>query len=297
MTFDIARYTDTARRVQVDDMDFAAFRDRPLSAAAVRCLRYMSDVESHTICYLRDVLVTPSHKDPEITAFLTMWAFEEFWHGEALDKVLREHQVPATYGHIRRVRLAQGLLDTITPIHQAIAGNVIGDDYIALHMAWGAINEWSAHAAYARLVEREDHPELSTLLRRIQAQEARHLAFYYSQAKQRLARSGRARRITRWALRAFWAPVGSGIQPKPETRFILDYLMGGPEGEPYIHRLDKKIDTLPGLAGLALVERATGKFGVGPRACCGSYPWAGRGEAPAGGGARRGRGSAGARTG
>ena len=68
----------------------------------LRCLRYMSDVESHTICYLRDLLVTPSHRTPKITAFLTMWAYEEFWHGEALDKVLRAHGMPATYGHIRR---------------------------------------------------------------------------------------------------------------------------------------------------------------------------------------------------
>src|SRR5690349_12797050 len=105
MAFDIAEYTNTARRVQEDDVDYDAFRDRPLSKDALRSLRYMSDVESHTICYLRDLLVTPSHKDPEITAFLTMWAFEEFWHGEALDKVLRAHDIPATYGHIRRVRL------------------------------------------------------------------------------------------------------------------------------------------------------------------------------------------------
>jgi hypothetical protein len=266
MAFDIAEYTNTARRVQEDDVDYDAFRDRPLSKDALRSLRYMSDVESYTICYLRDLLVTPSHKDPEITAFLTMWAFEEFWHGEALDKVLRAHDIPATYGHIRRVRLRQGLWDTITPIHQAIAGYLIGEDYIALHMAWGAINEWSAHSAYARLMEREDHPELSKLLRRVQVQETRHLAFYNSQARDRLERSSRARKITRFALRKFWTPVGSGIQPKHETRFILDYLMGGEEGGKHITRLDRKVDTLPGQQGLELIARNVGKFGVGPYA-------------------------------
>jgi rubrerythrin len=284
MAFDIAGYTNTAQRVQVDDVDYGAFRERPLSKAALRSLRYMSDVESHTICYLRDLLVTPAHKDPEITAFLTMWAFEEFWHGEALDEVLRAHGIPATYGHIRRVRLAQGLLDTITPIHQAIAGYVIGEDYIAVHMAWGAINEWSAHSAYARLIEREDHPELSKLLRRIQAQEARHLAFYNSQARTRLEHSARSRKITRFALRRFWSPVGSGIQPRLETRFILDYLMGGESGSRYITQLDRKVDTLPGQAGLDLVARAIGKFGVGPRAV---RPAAGRRPRPAPGGVAR----------
>ena len=95
-------------RVKVDDVDYDAFRTRPLSAEALRTLRYMSDVESHTICYLRDLLVTPSHKDPEVTAFLTHWAFEEFWHGEALDQVLRVHGQDADYRHIRKVRHVAG---------------------------------------------------------------------------------------------------------------------------------------------------------------------------------------------
>ncbi len=266
MAFDIADYTNTAHRVHDEDVDYDAFRTRPLSAPALRALRYMSDVESHTICYLRDLLVTPSHRDPEVTAFLTMWAYEEFWHGEALDKVLRAHQQPATYGHIRKVRVAQGLADRLAPIHQAIAGNVLGEDFIAVHMSWGAINEWSAHSAYERMMQREDHPELTKLLKRIQTQETRHLAFYNSQARDRLAASSRARKLTRWALKAFWTPVGSGIQPPAETRFILDYLMGGAEGGKHIVRLDKKVDTLPGQERLFLLARQTGRFGVGPLA-------------------------------
>jgi hypothetical protein len=266
MTFDIAEYTATAHRVRTDDVDLDAFATRPLSPGALRCLRYMSDVESHTICYLRDLLVTPSHKDPEVTAFLTMWAYEEFWHGEALDAVLRAHNITADYGHIRKVRLAQGFRDRIAPIEQAIAANIIGEDFVAVHMSWGAINEWAAHSAYARLIEREKHPELTKLLRRVQNQESRHLAFYNSQARERLERSARARRLTRIALRTFWAPVGSTIQPRPETKFVLEYLMGGEEGARHIGRLDRKVDTLPGQEGLELVSTAVSKFDVGPKA-------------------------------
>jgi hypothetical protein len=264
--FDIAEYTATAHRVRYNDVDFVAFEDQPLSGSALRCLRYMSDVESHTICYLRDLLVTPSHKDPEVTAFLTMWAYEEFWHGEALDAVLRAHRMNADYGHIRKVRLAQGLHDRLAPIEQSLAANMYGDDFVAVHMSWGVINEWSAHSAYARLIERENHPELTKLLRRIQNQESRHLAFYNSQARDRLERSKRARTLTRFALRHFWAPVGSTIQPKVESRFVLDYLMGGHEGAKHIARLDRKVDTLPGQEGLELVSTAVSRFGVGPKA-------------------------------
>ena len=264
MAFDISTYKNNSVRVKFDDVDYDSFRKRPLSPAALRTLRYMSDVESHTICYLRDLLVTPSHKDPEVTAFLTHWAYEEFWHGEALDEVLRVHGMLADYAHIREVRLAQGIKDRLAPINQAVAANIIGEDFVAVHMSWGAINEWSAHAAYARMMQREDHPELTKLLKRVQKQETRHLAFYASQAKDRLERSATARKLTRFAMKAFWGPVGSTIEPKRETAFVLNYLMGGPEGAKHIERIDRKMDELPGLYGMDLLRKAVAKFGVGP---------------------------------
>ena len=74
MRVDVAAWTERSARVAVEDLDLdAAFREQPLDAAALRCLRYMHDVEHHTVCYLRDLLVTPAHRDAEITAFLTMW--------------------------------------------------------------------------------------------------------------------------------------------------------------------------------------------------------------------------------
>lgn len=264
MAFDISNYKNNSVRVKFDDIDYDSFRERPVSPAALRTLRYMSDVESHTICYLRDLLVTPSHKDPEVTAFLTHWAYEEFWHGEALDEVLRVHGMVADYAHIREVRLAQGIKDRLAPINQALAANIIGEDFVAVHMSWGAINEWSAHSAYARMMQREGHPELTKLLKRVQQQETRHLAFYASQAKDRLERSAKARTLTRFAMKAFWGPVGSTIEPKRETAFVLNYLMGGPEGAKHIERIDRKMDELPGLSGLNLVRKAIAKFGVGP---------------------------------
>ena len=60
----------------------------------------MHDVEHHTVCYLRDLLVTPAHRDPDLTTFLTIWTFEEFWHGEAIATVLRAHGEPAGAGRI-----------------------------------------------------------------------------------------------------------------------------------------------------------------------------------------------------
>jgi hypothetical protein len=266
VSFDIVNYSTTARRVVDDDVDYTAFQRTPLPEAALRALQYMSDVESHTICYLRDLLVTPSHQDPEITTFLTMWVYEEFWHGEVLDKVLAAHGRNVGPDRIRRIRLAQGRSDRLSPIYQAVAANLIGDDFIAVHMTFGVINEWSTYAGYGRLLAQTDHPELTKLVGRIQRQETRHVAFYASQARERLERSRAARLLTRLILRMTWTPVGSGIMPAAETQFLLRYLMGGAEGARMIRQIDEKIDRLPGLAGMHLVSRAAAGYGVGPDA-------------------------------
>jgi hypothetical protein len=266
VSFDIVNYSTTARRVVDDDVDYSAFQRTPLPDAALRALQYMSDVESHTICYLRDLLVTPSHQDPEITTFLTMWVYEEFWHGEVLDKVLAVHGRNVGPDRIRRIRLAQGRGDRLSPIYQAVAANLIGDDFIAVHMTFGVINEWSTYAGYGRLLAQTDHPELTKLVGRIQRQETRHVAFYASQARQRLERSRAARLLTRLILRMAWTPVGSGIMPAAETQFLLRYLMGGAQGARMIRQIDEKIDRLPGLAGMHLVSRAAAGYGVGPDA-------------------------------
>jgi hypothetical protein len=263
MAFDISAYQDRAGRVQDEDIDYTEFKRRPLSADALRSLRYMADIESHTVCYLRDLLVTPSHVDPEVTTFLTMWVFEEHWHGEVLAKVLDAHGISTGTAHISAVRKRLGFGDRVAPIKQALFANIVGTDFVAVHMTWGALNEWSAHAGYARLAEIEDHPVLTTLLTRIMRQESRHAAFYASQARDRLARSGKARKLTRFALRWFWQPVGAGVVPRSETHHMLHFLLGGDEGRRIISNIDERLHRLPGLDGLNLVRRAGAAYGLG----------------------------------
>ena len=255
MGFDTATYQRLSARLEVEDIDFDAFRSQPLDPEALRCLRYMHDVESHTVCYLRDILVTRAHRDPEITSFLTMWNYEEFWHGDAIGKVLAAHDESAGTGRIAalRQRLPKG--DRWKPLGFQVA-SALTPHLTAVHMTWGAVNEWTTQAAYARLAKLSDHPTLATLLLRIMKQEGRHIDFYATQAAERLESSKRAQRITRWALRRFWAPVGSGVVPDTEVDFLGTYLFGDPEGHAMAERIDRRVDRLPGLGGLNLLAHA-----------------------------------------
>jgi hypothetical protein len=264
MSFDIESYSETATPVRTDDLDFDAFRDRPLMPETLRTLRYMHDVESHTVCYLRDLLLTASHKDPRITTFLTMWAYEEHWHGVALGKVLAMHGEVAGTERIAPMRERLSAKDRWVPFGQWLAAGLIGEDFVAVHMTWGALNEWSTQAGYQRLAELDPHPVLVELLSRIARQESRHIAFYASEARERLGRSEKARKITRFALEHKWSPVGSTVMPREETEFLLAHLLGDATGTAAAERIDRRLSGLPGLDGLTLVRRALTRYGITP---------------------------------
>ena len=116
----------------------------------------MCDVEYHTVCYLRDMLVTPSHTDSDVSTFMTMWNREEYWHGEALAAVLGVHGITVEFDQVKASRMKVGWKDRLDPIKQSLLGNIVGKDFIAVHMSWGAANERSAAAGYKRLVALEN---------------------------------------------------------------------------------------------------------------------------------------------
>jgi hypothetical protein len=135
-------------------------------------------------------------------------------------------------------------------------GSALLPDMVAIQMAWGAVNEWTTQAGYARLAAKAKHPTLTELLRRIMRQEGRHIDFYASEARRRLSQSAAVRHVTRFALRRYWSPVGTGVRPHEEVSFLVRHLFGDEDGAAVAARIDRNIDRLPGLEGLSLITTA-----------------------------------------
>jgi hypothetical protein len=262
MAFDIDKYAREAAAVTWEDLDYEVFRDHPLPADTLRTLRYMCEIEFHTVCYLRDMLVSPSRKDPEVGTFMTSWNWEEIWHGEALAHVLGLHGITVAFDEVKAKRVKLGWRDRLSPVKQSLLSNIVGTDFVAVHMLWGSINERSTAAGYKRLATLENSPVLTALLRRIAAQEAKHIAFYTTQARARLQDNPRAQKLARLALRTAWQPVGSGVSPEAEVDHVLRHLFSGPEGRKEIEAIDRHIAKLPGMEGLTLVAEALDARGV-----------------------------------
>jgi hypothetical protein len=260
VAFDIDTYMRVAGRLPLSDLDLeTAFDEQPLDDNTLRCLQYMHDIENHTVCYLRDVLVTRAHLEPEVTAFLTVWNYEEHFHGEAIGRVLNAHDRRAGAPRVSDIRHQLGRRDRLRPVAFMI-GSALVPDITAVHMTWGAVNEWTTQAGYRLLARKAQHPMLTELLGRIMRQEGRHIDYYASEARRRLSGSRAAQRVTRLALRKFWSPVGSGVRPDDEVGYLVSYLFDDEVGRAAAARIDRNIDRLPGLAGLNLLSGACERY-------------------------------------
>ncbi len=248
---DIDAYAARSRALDLTGIDWDAVPRHPLSPEALRTLRYMQDIEGHTIVYLRTLLSTRAMDDPEVATFLACWFYEETFHSRALAHFLAAAGESLT----PRVRSKEGFLQWAEARATAVVSRV-WPDFVGVHMVWGAINELTTLIGYQRLADVAAHPVLSELLERIIRDEARHFTFYYRQAERWLARPGVAR-VARFLVDRFWAPVGSRVQPDEEVRFLARYLLTGDEGQRAARRVDGQIRRLPGFAGAELLEAFT----------------------------------------
>ncbi|MHB8573137.1 MAG: ferritin-like domain-containing protein [Candidatus Dormibacteria bacterium] len=265
MSFDIERYKETSSKLDLSDIDWQAVRRHPLPQGAVDSMLYMMDIETHTVIYLSELLVSKACMDPVITSFLSVWVYEEMYHGEAFSRFLRAYGIPVEPERAREVRLREGL-GRVSAVLAIMFGSYLFDFFPAIYLSVGAINEMTTLTAYEQLSARADHPVLTTILSRIIKQERVHYAFYRAQAARLLAESETARRVTNWFLRTRFVPVGEGVKTRAQVDALAIYLFDGPDGRAAVRRIDDAAGRLPGQAGVSLLEpvvdRAERRYGV-----------------------------------
>jgi hypothetical protein len=237
------RFISKSQPLDLNGIDWQSIRSYPLSDDVLRILAYMQDVESHTVVFPRTIFSQRAVDDPLVGTFLICWLYEEGMHGRALAKFLDCTGHPVIPHPRGRTTFMDHVDRTLTTLMAAI-----WSDFLALHMACGAVHECTTIHAYLRLMQGNDHPVLNDLLGRIVADEARHFAFYQWQAGIRLAKP-RAQRRVRRLMERFYAPVGTKHQPDDLARWVSGYLFDGPAGRAAAARVDRTISKLPGFSG------------------------------------------------
>jgi hypothetical protein len=263
-SFSVRDYARTASGSHRAEIDLAPFAAAPLRSETLRALRYVAAVESATMGHLRNVLVTATHKDARVTAFLGTWAFEKFWIADALQHVIDAHDVtlPTPKQRSRVAAFFGEIRERVRPITGSIRANKLGEDMIAVHMTLGTIDEWMTQAALARIVALDPNPALATIVDRLLAVKQRQLEFFEAQARDRLAFAEHTRvTVARQIAGARW-PIGAEAEAKSETDFFYSYLFASAPG--IAAGIDAQISSLPGQEGLPLISRAVAAHAGSP---------------------------------
>ncbi|MCA0253560.1 MAG: hypothetical protein LCH76_14990 [Actinobacteria bacterium] len=254
--FDLRDFTRTARGSHRDRLDLASYAARPLDCDTLNLVRLLARLERGALSQLRSVLVTPTHSDARMTAFLVTWAYEKFWLADALEAISEAHPAPTATMPTplaRRLRHAwQALGERLEPIRESVVSNLIGEDVVAVHCLAGTLDEWLVQAAYQRLAETTSHDDLARTLDELREVKRRHLEFFESQAGQRLAASPSAARLARRRLPRTGFPLGSSEEPPEALARLLDGLLTAAD----LRAIDRRLDSYPGLAGLGLATAA-----------------------------------------
>lgn len=244
------------------DINWTEAARHPLDPAFVPVLRYMRDVESFTEIYHRELLRTPTGRDPVIRRFMERWGVEEDDHGSLLNRFLGEAGVPVSSRWREEAHAAIPASYTLGTYAASLIANCFGRHFSGAHMVWGTINEMTALQAYRRMWRAAGHPLLEKLLRAVAREESAHAKFYWSIARIRLARSKGATRLASFAVKRFWTPVGEGTKPKRESDYVISVLFGGAEGVSFFdEQVSRRVRRLPGFEGLQTLTRRIAEAG------------------------------------
>jgi len=236
-------------------------KNHPLDTRFVPVLLYMRDVEALTDVYYKELLRTPTGKDPIISKFMERWNVEEVTHGELINRFLNEAGIKTDEKWQTQVKKQVSRFYTINSYILTTLTNLVGKQFTATHMTFGAIHEMSTGQGYRRLMKLADHPVLTEILTGIMREESAHTRFYANIAQLELGKSPFAQKVARFVVNKFWSPVGQGAKPKKQTDYTIATLFNGKEGLDWIERnVSQKISAFPGFDGLTKITDTISKI-------------------------------------
>jgi hypothetical protein len=232
------RQPRTLTKEFIENIAWSDVRNYEINHKFIPVLFYMRDVEVLTDMYYKELRRTPTGKDPVISKFMERWGVEEITHGEVINRFLNEAGIETSKNWKEKVQKSVSRFYKVNTYLLTTLTKLIGKEFTATHMTFGAIHEMSTGQGYRRL---------TAILR----EESAHTKFYTSIARIELQKSRFARKVARFVVNNFWAPVGQGSRPKEQTHYTINTLFNDREGLECIDRtISNRVQSLPGFEGL-----------------------------------------------
>ncbi|MEP7339987.1 MAG: acyl-ACP desaturase [Acidobacteriota bacterium] len=256
------RYISVSAKIETKDIDWEEAKQVGLTEDEKFVLTYFSDIESQTIRYLRTLLQMKIAFKPDVSAFLTTWNYEEFFHGYELANLLSVCGAPLEEGRVEKVKGRARWNEWLEMLFAPLLSKLFSNQFPAVYLSFGAIQEMTTLRGYERLQKMTRNPALRTLCERIAKQERRHFAWYFNHARELLEQSHGAQALTRKLLQFNWVPVGAGVKTPSEVQRLFSILFAGEPGHNLVNEVDSKIASLPGLDGIRLMKSYFERTGV-----------------------------------
>ncbi|GLI26608.1 hypothetical protein ARHIZOSPH14_08500 [Agromyces rhizosphaerae] len=287
MGFDVREFARSAQGSLRGELDLEAFATSPLAPAVAEGVGVLGRLEGATMDVLRNMLVTATHKDARVTAFLVTWAYERYWVADAYAAIAAAHvpslnegatDAPELPGAAEPAEVGATASRGPGPVRRALAGFVQGRAIVGAHLAALLVDDLVLGAIAARVVEaaRMDAAgeggagpggaaALAEAVERIGRITARHDAFLREEVARRLAgvdddgagRGGsgdrRAARLAARELRRWPLPLGAGGVPETERDALLGLAFGGDGGREAAAAVVAQVGAVPGLEATARV--------------------------------------------
>ena len=250
----IERHINVSEPLQFQDLDWEKAAAIGLTEGEKTILKYTADVEGQTIFYLQEVLGSGVVRDSETMTFLTIWNYEELFHGHAIEKLLAACNVEVDIERRSAVRMDAKFAAKAEAAFQWCLARLMPQTFKALYLSWAASQEYLTRLAYKQICETTKNPVLETLCRRIARQESRHFAWYYRSARLEIGASKPNMKVVRFLFEKFWTPVGVGVKSKDEARELVSHLFPGEALFQAMDAVDHTISKLPGLEGLSFAR-------------------------------------------
>lgn len=251
---DFDRYISVSAKIETSDLNWAEAKQVGLTEDERFVLTYFSDIESQTIRYLRMLLQMKIAFKPDVSAFLTTWNYEEFFHGYELANLLAACGHRLEENRIEKVKGRARLNEWLEMLFAPLLSKIFYHQFPAVYLSFGAIQEMTTLRGYERLQNVTRNPALKTLCERIAKQERRHFAWYFNHARELLQQSRGAQRLARRLLEFNWVPVGAGVKTPSEVNRLFSIIFPGEFGRELVREVDAKMASLPGMDGIRLME-------------------------------------------
>ena len=254
MMKNIELYTSSSDKIKTDDLSWDLAAKHGLTEEEVFALTYFADIESQTIRYLRMLLGMKIAFREDVAAFLSIWNYEEFYHGHYLGKLMRVCGHATDTNRVAEVQSHAKFNEILESILTPLFSKIFYRDFPAVYLSFGAIQEMTTLLGYESMGKKTTNPVLKVLCERIAKQERRHFAWYFNHAKSELSDRRFAQQLTYALMKFNWVPVGAGVKPTEDVVRLFNFLFPGDDAAEVADKIDEKMGTLPGLHGIELMR-------------------------------------------